>query len=73
MKQSNGAPNGSTPTPHEHVDELENVPLFTLITTYISFAILVFLGHLRDFVGKIFKPDNYKHLVHQNVHLLFIG
>lgn len=37
-------------------------PYFILITTYISYLILIIFGHVRDFFGKRFKKENYKHL-----------
>ena len=37
-------------------------PYYFLITTYISYLILIIFGHVRDFFGKRFKQDSYKHL-----------
>ncbi|KAK4554320.1 serine palmitoyltransferase component [Recurvomyces mirabilis] len=37
-------------------------PYYFLITTYISYLILIIFGHVRDFFGKRFKAENYKHL-----------
>lgn len=37
-------------------------PYYYLITTYISYLILIIFGHVRDFFGKRFKPDHYKQL-----------
>nr|POE85075.1 serine palmitoyltransferase 2 [Quercus suber] len=37
-------------------------PYFYLITTYISYLILIIFGHVRDFFGKRFRPERYKHL-----------
>ncbi|KAK7530841.1 serine palmitoyltransferase-like protein 2 [Phyllosticta citribraziliensis] len=37
-------------------------PYYFLLTTYISYLILIIFGHVRDFFGKRFKQDNYKHL-----------
>ncbi|SMQ48049.1 unnamed protein product [Zymoseptoria tritici ST99CH_3D7] len=37
-------------------------PYFYLITTYISYLVLIIFGHVRDFFGKRFKPDHYKQL-----------
>ncbi|KAK0264388.1 hypothetical protein B0A54_06359 [Friedmanniomyces endolithicus] len=37
-------------------------PYYYLITTYISYLVLIIFGHVRDFFGKRFKPENYKHL-----------
>lgn len=43
-------------------------PYYYLLTTYISYLILIIFGHVRDFFGKIFREKNYKHLKTQNVH-----
>jgi 7-keto-8-aminopelargonate synthetase-like enzyme len=43
--------------------EEANVPLFTLLTTYLSYAILIGIGHIRDFFGKRFRPKAYRHLM----------
>lgn len=37
-------------------------PYYYLLTTYISYLVLIIFGHVRDFFGKRFKPDQYKHL-----------
>lgn len=37
-------------------------PYYYLITTYISYLILIIFGHVRDFFGKRFKPEHYKQL-----------
>jgi serine palmitoyltransferase len=44
----------------------EKVPLLTLITTYLSYFILILLGHLRDFVEIIMFPQRYSYLKRQN-------
>ena len=41
-------------------------PYYYLITTYISYLILIIFGHVRDFFGKRFKPDSYKQLREQD-------
>ncbi|KAI9226411.1 MAG: pyridoxal phosphate-dependent transferase [Piptocephalis tieghemiana] len=46
--------------------ELEKVPLFTLLTTYLSYAILILTGHIRDFFGILFNPTYYAFLSEQN-------
>ncbi|KAM0673413.1 serine palmitoyltransferase component [Gurleya vavrai] len=40
----------------------ETIPLYTLITTYISFLVLIIVGHARDLFGKIFYPGSYSHV-----------
>ncbi|KAI9591258.1 pyridoxal phosphate-dependent transferase [Syncephalis fuscata] len=45
-----------------HPEEID-VPLFTLLTTYISYAILIAVGHVRDFFGKRFRRGAYAYLM----------
>lgn len=47
------------------VPEMEP-PYFVLITTYISYLLLIVLGHVRDFFGRHFYPKSYEHLVPVN-------
>ncbi|KAF8309674.1 serine palmitoyltransferase 2 [Clavulina sp. PMI_390] len=44
--------------PHE-----EEPPYYILLTTYISYLFLICLGHMRDFLGKRFRPGSYMHLM----------
>lgn len=53
-----------TPVP-AHVDQ--DPPYYILFSTYISYLILICLGHVRDFIGKRFSPSSYKHLVPRDV------
>lgn len=41
---------------------IDEPPLYYLITTYISYLILIVFGHVRDFFGKRLRPEHYKHL-----------
>jgi len=41
-------------------------PYYYLITTYISYLILIIFGHIRDFFGKRFKAQHYRHLREQD-------
>ncbi|PIL29239.1 hypothetical protein GSI_09288 [Ganoderma sinense ZZ0214-1] len=41
-------------------------PYYILLTTYISYIIVICLGHLRDFLGKRFRPASYRHLLPWN-------
>jgi serine palmitoyltransferase len=45
------------PLPQHIVDEPS---YFYILTTYISYMILIAIGHVRDFFGKQFKPAKYK-------------
>jgi serine palmitoyltransferase len=57
---------GTTNTAHS-----EEPPYYILITTYVSYLILIVVGHLRDFVGKRLYPDAYQHLMPSNVSHFF--
>ncbi|KAJ1768807.1 serine palmitoyltransferase component [Coemansia sp. RSA 1813] len=46
--------------------ELEAVPSFILVSTYLSFLLLLVIAHMRDFFGKLFYPENYVQLREQN-------
>ncbi|KAI5280223.1 serine palmitoyltransferase component, partial [Ascosphaera acerosa] len=41
---------------------MDEPPYYYLLTTYISYLILIAFGHVRDFFGKRFKEENYRHL-----------
>ena len=47
-------------------------PYYILLTTYVSYLILILIGHMRDYIGKVFRPASYKHLKSQNVSI-FLG
>ncbi|WWC68546.1 uncharacterized protein I206_102475 [Kwoniella pini CBS 10737] len=49
-----------------HPEEEPHPPYFTLLTTYISYILLIVIGHMRDFFGKRFRPAEYAHLMPQN-------
>ncbi|PVV01624.1 hypothetical protein BB560_003949 [Smittium megazygosporum] len=60
-----------TPTPEdlkavESEVQMEKAPLFTLITTYAGFLLLITLAHVRDFFGKLFYSKQYVALYEQN-------
>ncbi|ORZ24554.1 pyridoxal phosphate-dependent transferase [Absidia repens] len=42
--------------------KLEAAPLYVLISTYLNYFVLILFGHLRDIMGKCFKPSAYSHL-----------
>jgi len=50
------------PPVDEHVFTQLDCPLHILITTYLGYLLLVLIGHVRDFLGKIFYPSSYSHL-----------
>lgn len=41
-------------------------PYYFVITTYISYLILIVFGHVRDFFGKRFRADRYSHLAERD-------
>ena len=45
----------------------QDPPYYILLTTYISYIIVICLGHIRDFFGKRFRNANYRHLLPWNV------
>ncbi|KZP24590.1 PLP-dependent transferase [Athelia psychrophila] len=51
---------------HGPDDDLSHVdvepPYYILLSTYASYLLLIVMGHLRDFVGKRFRPAAYKDL-----------
>jgi serine palmitoyltransferase len=50
-------PGGAFPEP-----VMDEPPYYFLLTTYISYLILIAFGHVRDFFGKRFREANYRHL-----------
>jgi serine palmitoyltransferase len=51
----------------EFADPIEDEPpYFFLITTYISYLILIVFGHVRDFFGKRFRREHYSHLAEKD-------
>jgi serine palmitoyltransferase len=42
--------------------KLEAAPLYVLVSTYLNYFVLILFGHLRDIMGKFFKPHAYSHL-----------
>lgn len=45
---------------------LDEPPYYYLLTTYISYLILIIFGHVRDFFGKRFRQERYQHLQARN-------
>lgn len=55
-------------TPGASFDSAEKEPpYYILLSTYISYLILICLGHVRDFLGKRFHPTSYRHLMPRDV------
>lgn len=51
----------SLPNPVE-----EEPSYFTVLTTYISYIILILIGHMRDYTGKRLFPKSYHHLMERD-------
>ena len=45
---------------------IDEPPYYYLLTTYISYLILIIFGHVRDFFGKRFREEHYRHLQARN-------
>ena len=45
---------------------MDEPPYYYLLTTYISYLILIIFGHVRDFFGKRFREERYRHLKARN-------
>lgn len=41
---------------------MDEPPYYYVLTTYISYLILIIFGHIRDFFGMRFREDKYRHL-----------
>ncbi|KAJ7291100.1 serine palmitoyltransferase 2 [Mycena rebaudengoi] len=46
--------------------EEKEPPYYVVISTFLSYLILICLGHMRDFVGKRLRSGSYQHLMPQN-------
>ena len=53
----------------DHDELIETAPLFILISTYLSYFILIVVGHVVDLYDGLFYPEKFKHLKSQNVSL----
>ncbi|KAJ5937915.1 Pyridoxal phosphate-dependent transferase major region subdomain 2 [Penicillium verhagenii] len=60
-RYSSRHPGGVFPEP-----VMDEPPYYYLLTTYISYLILIAFGHVRDFFGKRFREENYRHLKARN-------
>ncbi|CUA78016.1 serine palmitoyltransferase [Rhizoctonia solani] len=48
--------------PFKHSDE-QDPPYYVLLSTYVSYVVLIVIGHMRDWFGKRFWKESYKHLM----------
>ena len=44
----------------------EKPPLVHIITTYLSYLVLIVVGHIRDFIKRIVDPKQFKQFTNQN-------
>ncbi|KAI0943287.1 hypothetical protein AcW1_002491 [Taiwanofungus camphoratus] len=44
----------------------QDPPYYILLTTYMSYLLVIILGHIRDFFGKRLRTSSYKHLMSQD-------
>lgn len=51
----------------------EEPSLLTYLTTYLSYIILIIIGHVRDFFGRKLRKDAYVHLMEKDVCHFRIG
>jgi serine palmitoyltransferase len=47
--------------PLKNLEEQEP-PYYIVLSTYLSYMIMIILGHVRDFTGKRLRPSAYNHL-----------
>jgi serine palmitoyltransferase len=61
--------------PDKHVAEhgIEEPPYYIMITTYISYLMVIVFGHLGDFFGKRFAKQYFTHLIPYDVRALCDG
>lgn len=52
--------------------EEKDPPYYILLSTYVSYLILICLGHVRDFLGKRVHSGRYRHLMPRDVRSHFI-
>ncbi|CAE6505178.1 unnamed protein product [Rhizoctonia solani] len=48
--------------PFKHAEE-QDPPYYVLLCTYVSYVVLIVIGHMRDWFGKRFWKESYKHLM----------
>jgi serine palmitoyltransferase len=53
-----GKPNQKKGDDDHHKDSMPVIPLFTAITVYFGWGVLIFCGHVRDFFRRFFVPTS---------------
>lgn len=49
------------------VHVIQDPPYYILLSTYLSYLLMIIFGHMRDFFAKRFRPSAYKHLMPHDV------
>ncbi|KAI8807668.1 pyridoxal phosphate-dependent transferase [Cladochytrium replicatum] len=62
VQSSSSRPESFIPKPYEE----EKTPTYELITTHLSFYIIIIFGHLRDLLTILFKPKKRMYMQSQN-------
>jgi serine palmitoyltransferase len=62
-RHTSAHPVGEPVVKHVEVDP----PYYILLSTYLSYILLIMVGHIRDFFGKRAKSPEYRHLMPHNV------
>jgi serine palmitoyltransferase len=68
FRHTSAHPSGTTVPTHVEPEP----PYYVLLTTYLSYIILILIGHIRDFVGKRGKSAEYRHLMPYGVSISFL-
>lgn len=62
-RHTSAHPRGTPVKGHVELDP----PYYVLLSTYVSYMLLIVIGHIRDFFGKRSKSAEYRHLMPHNV------
>ena len=62
-----------TPGQEFKAHEEQEPPYYVLLFTYISYLMLIIVGHMRDFFGKRFRAASYVHLMASKVSFPFLN
>jgi hypothetical protein len=53
-------------SPEELDHNVEKVPFIHLMTTYLSYVVLIVIGHIRDVVIRIYNPKKFSNFTVKN-------
>jgi hypothetical protein len=63
FKPPEAFPDGAAPPPDDDQEHcIEKTPILVLVSTYLSYFILILFGHMRDFFGFRFRKEQYKNI-----------